>query len=103
MAGDSILESFPSFIITDDGKRKLKEIGVRGARFDDVEITASDEFTALYPERSLPTFYWLRPEVAAGTADIGTAPDGRLVVSDRALKALKDVGIANAIVKPFEP
>jgi hypothetical protein len=99
--GDVILESFPSFIVTEKTKQKLQEIGLTGARFDKVELTTSDQFKELYPNRHLPKFVWLRVDGQTGRDDFGTAPDGRLVVSERAHETLKSLGISNALVTSF--
>ena len=99
--GDAILESFPCFIVTEDAKRQLQAIGATGANFEDVRITRSSQFRELYPNRELPTFYWLKVSGRVGEDDVGTAADGRLVVSDRVLKALQGVGVDNALIKPL--
>jgi hypothetical protein len=100
--GDVILESFPAFIVTDEAKQVLQKMGATGAKFDMVEVTATDQFEELYSDRKLPTFAWLKPEGKAGQDDIATATDGRLVVSRRALDALSGLGISHALVEPFE-
>ena len=100
--GDALLESFPAFIVTEHVKVSLLESGATGATFDDdVEVTLSDQFKALYPDRKLPRFVWLKPEGRAGQDDIGAASDGRLVLSQRALDVLNGIGISNALVEPF--
>lgn len=99
--GDAILESFPSFIVTEEAKRGLLASGVTGAIFADVEVTMTDNFKELYPNRNLPKFAWLKPEGAAGYSDFGTSCDGRLVVSERALNVLRQFGTAHASVEPF--
>lgn len=99
--GDVLLESFPSFIVTDKAKEKLQEIAATGAQFGEVEITTSDQFKELYPDRQLPGFVWLQISGTAGSDDFGTAADGRLVVSERALDLLKGLALSNAFVDPF--
>jgi len=99
--GDVLLETFPSFIITEEAKLKLEHVGFTGVRFDEAEITMSETFRDLYPNQLLPRFVWLRPDGKAGREDFGTAPNGKLVVSERALQALKELGIPNAIVAPI--
>jgi hypothetical protein len=101
-SGDAILESFPSFVVTEDAKESLLGIGVTGATFDDVEVTVTDQFKELYLGRKLPLFAWLKPEGKAGRDDIGATADGRLVLSQRALDTLSGLGISNALVEPFE-
>lgn len=100
--GDVLLESFPVFIITEEAARKLQNASLTGARYDEVEITTSDEFRELYPDHRLPRFVRLKVDGRTGREDFGTAPDGKLVVSERALDALKKLGISNASVHPFK-
>jgi|SRR5215813_10993209 len=99
--GDVLLESFPSFIITEEANLKLEQIGFTGVLFDEVEITISETFRGRNANRVLPKFVWLRINGKAGREDFGAAPNGALVVSERALQALEDLGIRNAIVAPI--
>lgn len=99
--GDVLLESFPSFIITEGAREKLKEHGISGASFDIAEVSRSGQFDELNPHRDLPRFDWLKVEGEAGRDDFGIACDGRLVVSERALELLKDLGISNALITQF--
>jgi hypothetical protein len=100
--GDAILESFPAFVVTADAKESLLGIGATGATFAEVEVTVTGQFEELYPGQQLPLFAWLKPEGKAGRDDIAVAADGRLVLSQRALDTLSDLGISNALVEPFE-
>jgi len=100
--GDVVLESFPSFIITEVARTRLSNCGMTGAGFDSVELSTSDEFKELQPHCTLPTFYWFRVEGRSGYDDFGIAPDHRLVVSERALNELAALGISHAVVTPFE-
>lgn len=99
--GDAILESFPVFIVTEKAKESLLQINATGATFKDVEITVSNEFEQLHPGLKLPVFSWLKPEGKAGHDDIGTAVDGRLVLSQRALDVLDRLGISHAQIEGF--
>ena len=73
-----------------------------GATFDDVEVTVTDDFRELYPDRTIPPFSWLKPIGVAGQQDFGAAADGRLVVSEHALNVLSQFGTENALVEPYE-
>jgi hypothetical protein len=99
--GDELLESFPCFIASERMKQKLQEAQFTGTSFDQVEITASEQFEELYPSRKLPRFFWLRVQGTTGQDDFGTAPDGRLIVSERALGLLQELGISHALVTEF--
>lgn len=99
--GDEILESFPVFIVTHKVKEELTAIGVTGANFYDVDVTTSDNFRELYPNRDIPRFAWLKPMGKAGQDDFATADDSRLVVSKRALDVLRTAGASHALIEPF--
>lgn len=100
--GDQVLESFPCFIASEVVREKLQETRFTGVTFDQVEITVSEQFQELYPNRQLPKFVWLKVEGAAGQDDFATAPDGRLVASEQALQLLQELGISHALVTEFE-
>jgi hypothetical protein len=100
--GDVLLESCPAFIVTEKAKEALLGLGATGATFDLVEVTVTDQFEELYPGRKLPPFAWLKPEGDPGRDDFGKTADGRLVVSQRALNVLRELGISHALVQPFE-
>lgn len=96
--GDVLIESFPCFAVTDTAAQVICRHNLAGVVFDDMEVTLSDVFRDMYPERILPNFRWLKPSGQAGYADFGTAEDGRLVVSERALEILLALGIPNALI-----
>jgi hypothetical protein len=102
--GDVLLESSPCYVVTEEAKRSIEAIGTTGAKFDEVEISTSEQFNDLYPDRRLPRFAWLQVEGKAGQDDFGIAPapDFRLVISQRILDLLRPLGIANALVEEFE-
>jgi hypothetical protein len=100
--GDVLLETFPCFIVTDDARQRLVDRRFTGARFDEVEISASLQFEELYPEVRLPRFAWLQVIGEAGKTDFGTIA-GRLVISERALDVLRSLGLSHAEIKPILP
>lgn len=100
--GDVLLESCPCFIVTEAAKKTLQSIGATGIKFDKVEVTTSEFFQDRYPNRQLPKFVWLQIDGRPGQDDFGISQDLNLVVSERALEALRGLGISNALVKPFE-
>jgi hypothetical protein len=99
--GDALLETFPSFIVTEELKEALAQLGASGMSFDDAEVTTSGEFRDLHPGRALPKFVWLKVQGAVGVDDLALADDGRLVVSARVLSVLQKHGTDNALVEPF--
>lgn len=100
--GDELLETFPAFIVTDNMRSRIEAAGLTGTDFAPVEVSLSETFRELHPGRELPPFHWLKLVGQAGHDDFGAAPDGRLIVSERALKLLQSVGIANALVDPAD-
>jgi hypothetical protein len=98
---DVLLESFPCFIVTELAKQELQVAQLTGARFDEVAVTTSEQFHELYPTRQLPNFFWFKVDGKAGLDDFGTAPDDRLVVSERAIALLRKLGISRALVTEF--
>ncbi|MEM5383744.1 hypothetical protein VSR68_09085 [Paraburkholderia phymatum] len=99
--GDALLESFPALIITREAADALQAMGTTGTAYRTVEITVSDSFQEIYPDRELPEFLWLCVPGTAGKDDLGIADDSRLVVSERALKRLKAFGLNHAIIEPY--
>ncbi len=100
--GDSLLETFPIFIVTEEAKRALEKIRVSGAVFDNVQVTTGDMFQELHPDLKLPPFVWLKPEGTAGQDDFGIASNLRLVISERVLDLFRRLGLAHADIDSFE-
>jgi hypothetical protein len=96
--GNVLLETFPCFIVTDGACQALQAIDATGAKFDDVEVTVSEQFEELYPNKQLPKFVWLKADGKPKLDDFATTPDGRLIVSARALEVLQGLGISNALI-----
>jgi hypothetical protein len=113
--GDILLEGFPCWIVTIAAMNQIKKERLTGAVFSEVEITKSKEFHELLPNMHLPDFAWLKVVGEAGRDDFGLlthvhAPISEppidpknymLVVSERALDNLRNLGIEHAIVSNF--
>ncbi|WDY55719.1 hypothetical protein [Pseudomonas sp. PSKL.D1] len=99
--GDALLESFPCFVITDELAATLLSCNFTGFEVGTVTITASEQFKQFYPAHALPAFVRLNVHGIAGHSDFGTAADGRLVVSARALKVLEQFALNHAEIDPF--
>jgi hypothetical protein len=99
--GDDLLAGSPVFVATrrlaDDIKRK-KLTGVSLAR---METSRSITFETLNPGRQLPEFIWLKIDGKAGADDFGIADDGSLIVSARALAALKSFNLNYCDIAPY--
>ncbi len=71
--------------------------------FDEVEITASEDFYEFHPECQLPKFVWLKVDGIPGKDDFGLIPAPlQLIVSERVIEVLKKAGLSKARVLPFE-
>ena len=99
--GDELLESTPCYIVSEKMAEKLQQAQLSGFTLDEVETTKSEQFRELYTDRELPRFLWLKVDGSAGQDDFGVTLDLQLVVSDRALETLVEVGISHALVEPF--
>ncbi|MDT0683135.1 hypothetical protein RM543_10595 [Roseicyclus sp. F158] len=94
--GDGLIESFPVFLLRKEAWNAIASEGLTGARIDNAEISVAPDLS----EVALPVFVWFRPTGIEGTDDFGTAPDGRLVMSQRARNVLAEFGLAHAEITP---
>lgn len=99
--GDVLVESFPCVISTEEAARSLQAISASGVQYCDVQVSMSPEFLALYPDKSLPEFIWLKITGTPGLDDFGMASDLRLVASEKVIESLRALGLENAIIEPF--
>jgi hypothetical protein len=99
--GDEILQTFPCFIVTRGLRNIINSIQPTGIEFGEVEVSKSRQFDDLYPGRRLPEFVWLQIIGTAGKDDFGLSNDCRLVVSDRALAALRARSLNHSEVTPY--
>ena len=100
--GDVLLESFPCFIVTSDAAAELRRIGASGVAFGTVEVTASPTYFELHPDGHIPQCVWLQPTGVPGRDDVAALTDGRLVLSGRALDALRSLQLSSARIEPFD-
>ena len=97
--GDALLETTPCFIVTDDARQSIECAALTGVSFSDVEVTRSTLFTDLHGNKALPRFWWMVVQGRSEADDFGIASDLRLVVSERALAILQQVGLRHAEVE----
>jgi hypothetical protein len=95
--GDDILESFPCFIVTERLKTKISEEKLSGIIFDDVLVTASQEFKLLHPNIILPKFHWAKINGMPGLDDFAIAEDFRMVISEKTYRVLTLFNVNQAI------
>jgi len=107
---DVLVEGFPCWLVAASAMERIKTAELTGVRAAAAEITTSDLFQSLYPNRQLPKFLWLKVGGTPFRDDFGvskariTVPSDlliktrmfSLVVSDRAVKLLMNLGLAHA-------
>lgn len=96
--GDELLETVACFIATKAVVSILQPLHPTGVEFDRVEVTKSETFNELYPNRQLPEFVWIKITGKAGKDDFGLSEQHRLVVSERILTALQSVKLNQCMV-----
>jgi hypothetical protein len=94
--GDQLVESGACFIVTARLARDIERARLTGATFGAVEVTTSELFNELYPNRPLPRFVWLQIAGRARRDDFGVAANLMLVVSERAHEVLNRIGVMDA-------
>ncbi|MBW9154748.1 hypothetical protein [Clostridium estertheticum] len=103
--GDEILTSHPCFIVSENIVEDILRSKLRGYRFEDIEISTSDEFKEMFPNRYIPNFKRLIPLgkvvvrdekiFQSSEDDFCLEDDVELVVSYNALEILKKSNIDN--------
>jgi hypothetical protein len=98
--GDDIIESFPVYLVTNSTADVLVQEGLTGFLLKDVEVTKSEEFLELYPDRDLPEFQWLDVHGKAYADDFGLEAPARLIVSEDALTCLRRGSLEHCEISP---
>ena len=93
--GDSILETFPCFLVTEGLGIALRRKTLSGFHLCDVEVELSEQFAELYPDRTVPQFRWLHVDGIASVNDFGISTENTLIVSSTALKLIREHGCNN--------
>jgi hypothetical protein len=96
--GDSIVESFPCYLVTDELAKQIQKAGLGGVALDNVEVTLAPEAEELL-DQPLPSWKWLKVTGHAFESDFGVSGDKRLVVSDRAMDVLRQGRLENADIE----
>lgn len=102
--GDELLESFPSFIVTDALAQQLVASGLTGFSLAPVEVSYSEQFGDVQPPPSrpaeMPSWQWLQIHGTAAVDDLGLTQLAELVVSMRARSVLTAYA-STALFEPF--
>jgi hypothetical protein len=99
--GDELLETFPCYIVTQRLGAALIAKHLTGFRLDDVDVVVSDEFKDLYPGRNLPNFRWFNVTGQAGVDDFGLSEKHTLVVSEAAIRLLREHTLAQCDIEEY--
>jgi len=98
---ETLVRTFPCYVVMEEAKQRLLSMNATGIKFDEVEATMSEEFDEPWPSEEMPKLSWLKVLGQAGRDDFGVTPDHRLVISERALDMLRELGIPYAGIEPF--
>jgi len=101
--GDTLVTSYPVFLVTERARQVLSKSALTGVEFDSVEVSRSEFFLKFCSDVELPPFVWLRISGIAGADDFGVSSRNELIVSTRALDILQGLGIPNACVENYHP
>lgn len=99
--GDAILETFPSFIVTVDLGRALIDGEFTGFGLEPVEVSKTEQFVELHPDRELPDFYRLEVGKNAAVDDFGINDQHKLVVSQSVLNTLREYGLDHCEIHQY--
>lgn len=97
--GDDLIETFPCYIVSEGLAKEIEAENLTGFIFDEIEVSKSDQFEEMYPNREMPNFFWLKLQGVSEKDDFAFSDDYRLVVSDRALKVLKNWKVEEADIE----
>ena len=67
--GDDILEVTPCFLISEKLKQAIEKSELKGYKFQNIEISLSEEYEEMYPDREKPCFYRLLPQGTISVQD----------------------------------
>lgn len=111
-SGDGIVECFPCFIATSEAVAALSRVQATGYEArklsprrscDTLGGTESEgagviEFDEDATRGTNPEWYWLNIRPQNSDTDLSTDTDGRLIVTSKALEALREVGLRHASI-----
>ena len=109
--GDDLLESYPHYIVNEPLLERIEANELSGYEIADASVSKSPQFERLYPEKTLPEFYWLKIRGDAGADDFGRSDRSEdeferssdlLVISERALAVLNEETFNYPDIEPYE-
>jgi hypothetical protein len=101
---DCIFNDPPYYFVTEQAGSAISVLGLSGASRRPVETRVSDAYVQSYgAPTSIPGVEQLVVTGVAGQDDFGLQGRVTLIVSDRALALLRQHGLANAQIVPYDP
>lgn len=100
--GDDLVTASPVFCVTQRLKEGLESSSLSGiSNFDSIEITKTENFEELYPDKELPAFFLLRINGESKKDDIAIEA-GDLIISERALEFLQGFNLSEAEIEDLK-
>lgn len=100
--GSSVIKCFPCFFATKELAEKIRASDLSGCMFRPSIVRKLPTFNDLYPAgRYLPEFEELVLTGEAGKHDFGRSSENKLVVSERTLEIIKDLGPNQCDIEDF--
>ena len=97
--GNDLMKTSPVFYVTYELMQGLKDSELTGIfGFESIEISKSENFIELYPDKILPNFFLLKIDGVARKDDFGIE-SGKLIVSASALNFLQSYNISEAEIE----
>ena len=103
--GDDILETYPTFMVTETLVGPLNGSGLSGYEIRQAEVTIEEESRetlSMIGRTEFPNFRWLHVVGKAGCDDFGLTATGDLVVSERALNVLRQGQLNRCDIEEYE-
>jgi hypothetical protein len=95
-----LIEAFPCFCISTKLIAVLQ--GLTGFSIEPMTVSKSETFEELHPDLDPPEFHWLKVHGVVGRDDFGLSEGHLLVVSQRALDAIKSGSLSHADIKHYQ-
>ena len=101
--GDSIVQTFPCYLVLRSVGEKLIAAGFSGFRLAEAIVTEADEFRDINPDGRLPDLVWLKVDGVAGRDDVGLTERAWLVVAEPVFDLIRNEGYRAGAVEPWLP
>ena len=101
--GGDLLTTTPLYYVTEVLMKSLRESALSGIyQMDEIEITKSDTYRGLHPNKEYPRMFRLRFSGIYGKDDFCWSLPDRLLISDRALTFLQRFNLSISSIEKFK-